>query len=187
MVPTLGCIEFSEEENTNGVVTTANLNNWIEEHQDNLKPPAGAKTVWADTDFIVTVVGGPNVRPDYHENSLEEFFFQLKGDMILKVIDEGEHRDLPIREGEIFLLPPHMLHSPQRQANTVGLIVERKRKLGTLDAFEWFCEAYCTQVHRREVQVAGLENSVNQLIDEYFDNSELRTCAECGHVNSGRG
>jgi 3-hydroxyanthranilate 3,4-dioxygenase len=163
-----------------------NLANWIDRHRDDLSPPAGAKTIWTDTDFIVTVVGGPNDRADYHENSLEEFFFQLKGDMTLRVIDDGERKDIPIREGEIFLLPPHVLHSPQRRANTVGLIVERARPRGVIDAFEWFCDACHARVHRREVQVAGLEQGVNQVIEEYDANPELRACKACGHVNPGR-
>ncbi len=118
-----------------------NLTKRIDEHRDELKPPAGGKTIWTDTDFIVTVVGGPNDHPVYHEISLEEFFFQHKGDVTLKVIDVGERKDIPIREGEILLLPRYVLHSPQRQANTIGLIVERTREQGMIDAFEWFCEA----------------------------------------------
>ncbi len=163
-----------------------NLNKWIDDHRDLLKPPVGAKTVWTDTDFMVTVVGGPNERPDYHDDPLEEFFFQLRGDMILKVIDDGARRDIPIREGEIFLLPPHVLHSPQRQADTIGLIVERTRPAGLFDAFEWFCDACHARVHRREVQVGGLEQGVNQVLDEYNTKPELRSCAGCGHVNPGR-
>ena len=153
-----------------------NLTNWIDEHRDDLKPPAGGKTIWTDTDFIVTVVGGPNDRRDYHENCREEFYFQLKGDMTLRVIDAGEPRDIPIREGEIYLLPPLVLHSPQRKADTVGLIVERSREQGVIDAFEWFCESCGARVHRREIQVAGLEQGVNQVIEEYDSNPELRTC-----------
>jgi 3-hydroxyanthranilate 3,4-dioxygenase len=163
-----------------------NLTKWIDEHRDDLKPPAGGKTIWTDTDFIVTVVGGPNDRPDYHDDPLEELFFQLKGDMTLKVIDDGERRDIPICEGEIFLLPPHVLHSPQRQADTIGLIVERTREQGVVDAFEWFCEACDARVRRREIQVNGLEQGVNQVLEEYEADPELRTCPACGHVNLGR-
>ncbi|NKB60319.1 MAG: 3-hydroxyanthranilate 3,4-dioxygenase [Alphaproteobacteria bacterium] len=164
-----------------------NLTKWIEEHRDDLKPPVGAKTIWTDTDFIVTVVGGPNDRPDYHDDPLEEIFYQLKGDMTLKVVEDGTRRDIPIREGEIFLLPPHVLHSPQRPADTIGLIVERTRAAGAIDGFEWFCDSCDTVVHRREVQVAGLEQGVNHVLEEYDTDPQLRTCAVCGHVNPGRG
>ena len=163
-----------------------NLAGWIEEHRHELKPPAGGRTIWADTDFIVTVVGGPNQRPDYHDDPLEELFFQLQGDMTLRVIDDDVRRDIPIREGEIFLLPPHVLHSPQRRADTIGLIVERTRAPGVIDAFEWFCEKCDAQVLRREIQVAGLEQGVNGVLEEYASDPALRTCSACGHVNAPR-
>lgn len=164
-----------------------NLAKWIEDHRDELRPPVGAKTIWTDSDFIVTVVGGPNDRSDYHDDPLEEIFYQLKGDMTLKIVDDGVRQDLPIREGEIFLLPPHVLHSPQRPADTVGLIVERTRAPGVIDGFEWFCDACGARVHRCEVQVAGLEAGVNRVLEEYDADSALRTCKACGHVNPGRG
>ncbi len=164
-----------------------NLAKWIEEHRDDLRPPVGAKTIWPDTDFIVTVVGGPNDRPDYHDDPLEEIFYQLTGDMTLKVFDDGARRDIPIREGELFLLPPHVLHSPQRPADTVGLIVERTRAAGLVDGFEWFCDACDARVHRAEVHVAGLEQGVNDVLAAYGADPAQRTCDACGHVNPGRG
>lgn len=41
--------------------------------------------------------------------------------MCLKTIEKGERRDVIIREGECFLLPGRIPHSPQREANTIGL------------------------------------------------------------------
>jgi 3-hydroxyanthranilate 3,4-dioxygenase len=163
-----------------------NLSKWIADHRDHLRPPAGARTIWTDTDFIVTVVGGPNDRPDYHDDPLEEFFYQLKGDITLRIIDGGRRRDIPIREGEIFLLPPHVLHSPQRPADTIGLILERRRDAGVIDAFEWFCDACGARVHRCEVQIGGLEQAVNRVLADYDADPKLRICRACGHVNRGR-
>ena len=105
-----------------------------------MKPPVGNKCVYEDSDFIVMVVGGPNSRKDYHFDESEEFFYQVEGDITLKVIENDKPRDIPIRQGEIFLLPPHVPHSPQRPANTVGLVIERKRTPGELDGFQWYCE-----------------------------------------------
>src|SRR6185369_12229982 len=89
---------------------------WLAEHQHLLKPPVGNQQIWEDTDFIVTVVGGPNARTDYHVNEGEEFFYQVEGDMNLKLWQAGKPMDFPIHEGEIFLLPPNIPHSPQRPA-----------------------------------------------------------------------
>lgn len=160
-----------------------NLDRWIAEHRDVLQPPTGAKTIWQDTDFIVTVVGGPNDRADYHDDPLEEFFHQIKGDMTLRVMDEGRRRDIPIREGEIYLLPPHVRHSPQRPAGTIGMIVERQRGPGVIDAFEWFCAACDGMIVRREAKVEELTEAVGSMVEAWISDAALRTCKQCGHVN----
>lgn len=105
-----------------------NFNAWIEEHKHLLKPPVGNSQVWENADLMVTVVGGPNKRTDYHDDPVEEFFYQLKGDMVLKLYDGTDFYDVPIRQGDIFLLPPHVRHSPQRpQEGSIGLVIEPKR------------------------------------------------------------
>jgi 3-hydroxyanthranilate 3,4-dioxygenase len=111
---------------------------WIGENQHQLKPPVGNKKVFEDGAMTVQVVGGPNARTDFHDDPVEEFFYQLKGDMLLKVYDDGDGRiyDVPIRQGEVFLLPAHVPHSPQRpQENSVGLVVEAARP-GQRDGFQ---------------------------------------------------
>ncbi len=95
-------------------VTSFNLMGWIEQNRHLLRPPVLNQTIFAEDDFIVQIVGGPNIRTDYHDDPYEEFFYQLKGDMVLKVLEDGDLRDKPISEGNIILIPPHMPHSPQR-------------------------------------------------------------------------
>src|SRR5690554_4268943 len=127
------------------LVSPINFKAWIDENRHLLKPPVGNKVVWKDGDFIVMVVGGPNSRKDYHYNETPEFFYQIEGDMVLKVIDEGKPKDIHVKEGDIFLLPPKVPHSPQREANTVGLVIEYKRPEGMRDALLWFCENCVTK------------------------------------------
>jgi 3-hydroxyanthranilate 3,4-dioxygenase len=162
------------------------LQTWIDEHRDLLKPPVGNAQIWEDTEFIVTVIGGPNSRTDYHDDPAEEFFYQLKGDIVLRTIADGKPKDVPIREGDILLLPPHVRHSPQRPPDSIGLVIERQRKVGELDAFEWYCEKCDARVHRREVQLQSLVTDLPIVLDEYYDDSALRKCAACGHDNPGR-
>ncbi len=159
-----------------------NFRQWIDDNREHLKPPVCNKLVFEDAEFIVMVVGGPNSRKDYHHDEGEEFFYQIEGDMLLKTIQDGKPVDIPIREGEIFLLPPRMPHSPQRFENTVGLVIERKRQPGEQDGFMWFCEN-CN--HKLFEEYFPLENIVTQLppiFEKFFGSIENRSCDKCGAV-----
>ena len=163
-----------------------NLQQWIDDHAELLKPPVGNAQIWEGTDFMVTIVGGPNVRTDYHDDPVEEFFYQLKGDMVLRIQEDGKLKDVPIKEGDIFLLPPHVRHSPQRPADSVGLVIEYQRPKGAPDAFEWYCEECNTLVHRREVMLESIVDDLPPVFEEYYGDAKFRTCPSCGHENPGR-
>jgi 3-hydroxyanthranilate 3,4-dioxygenase len=163
-----------------------NLSRWIEDHRELLRPPVGNAQVWQDADFIVTVVGGPNQRTDYHDDPLEEFFFQLEGDMNLRIMEGGRPRDMPIRAGDIFLLPPHVRHSPQRPAGSVGLVIEYRRPPGAVDAFEWYCLACHARVHRVEIQLQSIVRDLPPLFEKFYGDESLRKCPSCGALHPGR-
>jgi 3-hydroxyanthranilate 3,4-dioxygenase len=163
-----------------------NLNAWIDEHRDLLKPPVGNAQIYQDSHFIVTVVGGPNHRTDFHDDPCEEFFYQLRGDMVLRLWEDGP-RDVTIHEGEIFLLPAHVRHSPQRPvAGSVGLVIEVQRPPGAVDAFEWYCPECQTLVHRAELVLASIVDDLPAVFAGFYDDVEARTC-RCGWVHPGRG
>lgn len=157
-----------------------NFKKWIDEHRHLLKPPVGNKLVYEDADFIVMVVGGPNARKDYHYDEGEEFFYQLEGDITVKVIDEGKPKDIHIKEGEIFLLPPKVPHSPQRPANTVGLVMERKRQPGELDGFLWFCEKCGNKLYEEYVQLENIVTQLPPIFERFYDNEANCVCKRCG-------
>ena len=163
-----------------------NLMEWIDRHADLLKPPVGNAMLLPEGDFIVMAIGGPNLRTDYHDDPGEEIFYQVRGDMTLRVQQDGKARDIPIREGELFLLPAHVRHSPQRPEGSVGVVVERLRKPGELDAFEWYCEKCNTLVHRREVELNSIYEDLPPVFDEYYGDAKLRVCPGCGHENPGK-
>jgi 3-hydroxyanthranilate 3,4-dioxygenase len=163
-----------------------NLAQWIEEHRDLLKPPVGNAQVWEDADFIVTLVGGPNQRTDYHDDPLEEFFYQLTGDMVLRLMEDGRPRDMPIRAGDVFLLPPHVRHSPQRPAGSVGLVIEYRRPPGLVDAFEWYCLECNALVHRVEVQLQSIVRDLPPLFAKFYGDPALRKCPSCGTMHPGK-
>ena len=165
-----------------GLMPPFNLASWIDEHRELLKPPVGNKMVWQDREFLVMVVGGPNQRKDYHVEDGEEFFYQVEGDITLRVMEEGAPRDIAIREGEIFLLPAGIPHSPQRPAGTVGLVIERQRKEGEIDHLRWYCESCGEVLHDAAFELVDLGSQLKPLIESFYASEELRTCAKCGAV-----
>ena len=170
----------------NGRLHAFNFQKWIGENQHLLKPPVGNKKVFEDGEMTVQVVGGPNARTDYHDDPVEEFFYQLKGDMVLKVVENGSFYDVPIREGDVFLLPAHVRHSPQRpQPGSVGLVVEAARP-NDVDGFEWYCFACSALVHRVEVRVKHLVKDLPPLYEAFYADPKARTCKQCGALHPGR-
>lgn len=159
-----------------------NLNEWIDDHRDVLKPPVCNKMVFEDTEFIVMVVGGPNTRKDYHVDEGEEFFYQLEGEMCLRIREEGKPKDLSIKAGEIFLLPPRIPHSPQRFKNSVGLVIERKRRQGELDGFQWYCENCHEKLWEKFIPLTHIEKDLPPVLDEFWSSKEHRTCLKCGSI-----
>ncbi|MBB5215978.1 3-hydroxyanthranilate 3,4-dioxygenase [Parapusillimonas granuli] len=167
-----------------------NFQRWIDDHADRLKPPVGNQQIWQDSDFIVTVVGGPNHRTDYHDDPLEEFFYQMRGNAYLKLWVDGKCERVDLKEGDIFLLPPHVRHSPQRpEAGSVCLVIERQRPEGLKDGFEWYCEADggCGGlVHRVETQLQSIVKDLPILFNAFYESEEKRLCPQCGMRHPGK-
>jgi 3-hydroxyanthranilate 3,4-dioxygenase len=159
-----------------------NLREWIERNRESLKPPVCNRELYVGSEFIVMVVGGPNARKDYHYDAGPELFHQIEGDMLLKTIQHGKPVDIRIREGDIFLLPPGVPHSPQRFAGTVGLVVERQRKLDELDGFMWFCEQCGNKLHEEFLPVSDIVTDLPPVLDRFWSDDAARTCKQCGTV-----
>lgn len=159
-----------------------NFQRWIDEHRELLKPPVGNKCI-VDGDFIIMVVGGPNQRTDFHYDEGPEFFHQLEGEMVLRVQEDGRVRDIPIRAGEIFYLPPKVPHSPQRSAGGIGLVVERRRLAGERDGLQWYCEQCNHLVYEEYFQLEDIERDFPPVFQRYNADAARRTCSHCGHVN----
>jgi len=159
-----------------------NFMRWIDDHRHLLKPPVGNQVVYEDTEFTVMVVGGPNTRKDYHVDEGEEFFYQLEGAMTLKVMDNGIPADIPMRAGEIFLLPPRLPHSPQRQANSVGLVIERQRHPGELDLFQWYCDECNAKIYEASIQLTDIVAQLPPIFERFWSDEANRSCGNCGSV-----
>ena len=163
-------------------LTAFNLQRWIDDHREQLRPPVCNQQVFEENDFIVMIVGGPNARKDYHVDEGPELFYMIEGDMLLKVVVDGEQQDIPIREGEMLLLPPRVPHSPQRFADTVGLVVERARLPHELDGFMWFCEQCSNKLYEEFVYVDDIVGQLPPIFERFWESEKNRTCTQCGAV-----
>ncbi len=161
-----------------------NLQKWIDENRDLLKPPIGNKNLYIEAgDFIVMVVGGPNAHKDFHYNETEELFYQIEGDILVKIQENGEVRDIHIKEGDIFLLPANIPHSPIRGANTVGLVIEKVRRNSDYkDGLMWFCDKCNTPLQDYKFKLENIEVDFLSRFKSFYSSEEMRTCKNCGHV-----
>ena len=159
-----------------------NLQGWIDEHRHLLKPPVANKCI-VDGDFIVMIVGGPNARTDYHVEDGPEFFYQLEGEMILRIQEGGAGRDIPVKAGEVFYLPPRVPHSPQRMAGGIGLVIERKRLAHELDGLRWYCEQCNHPLYEEFFFLENIETQFPAVFERFYRDIGKRTCPACEHLN----
>lgn len=159
-----------------------NLQGWIDAHRHLLKPPVGNKCI-VDGDFIVMAVGGPNARTDYHFEEGPEWFYQLEGEMVLKLQLDGSVVDVSIKAGEMFYLPPRVPHSPQRMPGSVGLVIERKRLAHEQDALMWFCDHCNEKLYEQFFHLENIETQFAGIFAVFYASRILRTCRACGALH----
>ena len=160
-----------------------NLFKWIEENRSLLKPPVGNKNLYIESgDYIVMIVGGPNARKDYHYNETEELFFQLEGDILVKTQQNGKCVDVPIKAGEMFLLPAKIPHSPIRPANSIGLVIERKRESKHKDGLMWFSEKENALLYEEYFHLTNIEKDFLPVFKKFYSDEKLRTCPISGEI-----
>lgn len=162
-----------------------NFQQWISEHRHKLVPPVCNQVIYDAEDFIIMVVGGPNNRDDYHINQTEEFFYQLEGDMLLKVVEDGQHKVLPINEGDIFLLPANIPHSPQRYSHTVGLVIEKVRPANMQDGFCWYCCQCQHKMYEEYLHVSDIVTQLPPVFERFYQ--QHATCQQCGYRMKNHG
>lgn len=162
------------------ILPPINFQKWIEEHRHLLRPPVGNQVVYTDSNFIVMVVGGPNKRTDYHVNTGEEFFYQLEGNILLRLRDEkGKLQEVPMKAGDIFLLPPLVPHSPQRSEGSVGLVIETKRKADELDGFQWYCPQCEKKLYEEFLHISDIVRQLPEVFARYESKIEHKICPSC--------
>lgn len=165
-----------------------NFDKWLADNDHLLKPPVGNQQIWQDAHFMVTVVGGPNERSDFHDDPVEEYFYQFKGDASLLIWDRGKFDRVVLKEGDMFLMDAHVHHSPQRpQADSRCLVVETKRPKDQNDALQWYCAQCGTLIRRYEMALTDIVKDLPPVYDNFYNTSEAeRTCSGCGEVHPGK-
>jgi 3-hydroxyanthranilate 3,4-dioxygenase len=161
-----------------------NLQKWIEEHRETLKPPVGNAEVYAGEaeDFIVMMVGGPNARNDYHYNESEELYYQLEGQIRVNLLEAGQFRDVTIGPGDMFLLPPKVPHCPVRPAGSIGLVLEKKRGENDVDGFIWYCPNCGNKLYEEYFHLTDIVKQLPPVMQRFNQSEELRTCNHCGYL-----
>lgn len=163
------------------------LMDWAEQNRARLKPPVCNAAIYPDGDYIINMVGGPNTRTDFHDNPTEEIFYQIKGNCHLNIWDRGRFDRIDIREGEIFLMQPHLIHSPQRPEPGLCLLIEKPRPLGAHDALQWHCPKCAALVWKASMQLESLVDDLPRVYEMFYATSDAeRTCPHCGTVHPGK-
>lgn len=142
--------------------------------------------------LTVMFVGGPNRREDFHLEEGSEFFWQMRGNMVLPTIQQGKLKHVHINEGQVFLLPSRVPHSPQRpEKDSLGLVIERERynddRFGKveLDGLRWYTDfEKCTDVlWEKYFHCGDLGRDLVPVIQEYKNSQEFATRVPTGdHV-----
>jgi len=160
-----------------------NLTKWIEDNRELLKPPVANKNLYVESgDYIVMIVAGPNARKDYHYNETEELFYQLEGDICVKIQEDGKVVDMHLGAGDMFLLPGKVPHSPGRNENSIGLVIEKKRSANMKDGLMWFCDNCNEKIHETFFELKNIETDFQIRFKEFYESESLRTCKKCGEV-----
>jgi 3-hydroxyanthranilate 3,4-dioxygenase len=153
---------------------------WVEENRDKLKPPVGNKYIYDGEDFFVMVIGGPNARNDFHVTNSEEYFYQVKGDVTVRIREGDRIVDYPLREGETFFIPGNVPHCPVRPPNTIGVVVERVRPAGETEHLVFYCEKCGKLVHDLEFDCKDIVEHFRDAMEAFWADEKLSTCKNCG-------
>lgn len=156
------------------------LMGWIAEHKGEFKPPVANKYLYDGRDFFVMVIVGPNARNDFHQVDSEEYFYQVKGDIKVRIREGDRIVDYPVREGETFFIPPNVPHSPMRPPNTIGVVVERRRPPGEKEHIIFYCGQCEALVEDILFDCRDIVDHFRDTMEAFWKDDARRTCRKCG-------
>ena len=166
------------------IIAPFNLEKWIAENRETLKPPVGNKNLYKESgDYIVMIVAGPNARKDYHYNETEELFYQLEGTIAVHIQENNQKKTVKLGAGDMFLLPAKIPHSPERHKGSIGLVIERKRTGSDMeDGLLWFCDNCNHKLYEVYFPLKDIEKDFLSHFKKFYTSESHRTCPNCSTV-----
>ncbi|KAL1523105.1 hypothetical protein AB1Y20_018062 [Prymnesium parvum] len=167
-------------------LTPTHLESWVHANRRSFAPPIMNKLLHR-SQLSIMLVGGPNERTDFHIEEGSELFYQLRGSMQLPIVHAGRREVVHIHEGQIFLLPSRIPHSPQRpEPGSLGLVVERQRGEDEApDGLRWYVDfETCDEVlWERYFHCRDLGKDLAPVVEAFRQSEEYRTGRPTGaHV-----
>jgi len=148
----------------------------VNENAERFLPPVCNKLMFGNPEgqLKVMFVGGPNLRKDYHIEEGEELFYMVKGRMELPIMEKGKPMVVKINEGELFLLPKMIPHSPQRLNHTLGLVIESERNPENTDCLRYYVDGSSEVLWEEWFHCYNLE-SLKEVIDRFKASEQCAT------------
>jgi 3-hydroxyanthranilate 3,4-dioxygenase len=140
--------------------------------------------LWQEPDSLAFVARGREYRSEFHINPSEEVMYMIKGEMRLHYrTPDGKEEVAVIPEGSAIHTPAGIPHSPRFPPDAFALILERKRRDGEIDRFQWFCPKCDALLHEETFVVSDYaQDPVSKAYKRFFDSKEFRTCKKCQEV-----
>ena len=140
--------------------------------------------LWQHDDSLAFVARGREYRSEFHINPSDETMFMIKGEMRLHYrTPEDKEAVAVIGEGAMIYTPAGTPHSPRFGPHAFALITERKRRLGEIDRFRWYCTKCDTLLHEEQFTVEDYgDDPVSNAYRRFFASLAFRTCKRCGQV-----
>ena len=110
--------------------------------------------------------------------------YPVKGDLKLHYrTEDGKEEIAEVPEGSVIYTPAGTPHSPRFAPDAYLLVVERKRREGEVDRFQWYCPKCDALLHEEQCVVSDYRaDPVSKAYEKFFDSEEARTCKKCKNV-----
>jgi 3-hydroxyanthranilate 3,4-dioxygenase len=140
--------------------------------------------LWQEPESLAFVARGREYRSEFHINPSDEVMYAIKGEMRLHYrTPEGKEEVAVLDEHATIHTPAGVPHSPRFAPDSFLLVIERKRRAGEIDRFQWFCPKCDHFLHEETFVVSDYKaDPVSKAYKRFFDSEEFRTCKSCGTV-----